>query len=72
MVYDTLGPYELIFKRIFNDLLYTKDDMNKYKSMLLATNAHKHKHQSQGQLLSNRGYKYKYVITLLMSITSKK
>jgi len=36
------------------NLLYTKDDMNKY--MLLA---HKHKHQSQSRLLSNRGYKYK-------------
>jgi len=46
--------------------------MNKYKSMLLATNAHKHKHQSQGRLLSNRGYEYKYVIALLMSITPKK
>ena len=42
----TPGLYELIFKRISDDLLYTEDDMNKYKSMLLATNAHKHKHQS--------------------------
>ena len=42
-----------------------EDDMNKYKSMLLATNVHKHKHQSQGRL-SNRGYKYKYVITPLI------
>jgi len=44
----TLDLYELIFKRIPDDLLYTEDDMNKYKSMLLA-NAHKHKHQSQGR-----------------------
>ena len=64
------GLYELIFKRIPDDLLYTEDDMNKYKSMLLATNAHKH--HSQGRLLSNRGYKYKYVIAPLMSITPKK
>ena len=34
--------YELIFKKI-PDLFYTEDDMHKYKSMLLATNAHKHK-----------------------------
>jgi len=33
----------VIFKKIPNDLFYTKD-MNKYKSMLLATNARKHKH----------------------------
>jgi len=61
--------YELIFKKIPDDLLYTEDNMNKYKSMLLATNAHIHKHHSQGRLLSNRGYKYKYVIAPLMSIT---
>jgi len=68
----TSGLYELIFKRIPDDLLYTEDDVNKYKSMLLATNAHKHKHQLQRRILSNRGYKYKYVIAPLMSITLKK
>ena len=40
--------------------------------MLLATNVHKHKHHSQVQLLNNGGYKYKYVIAPLMSITRKK
>jgi len=30
--------YELIFKRILDDLLYTEDDMHKYKSILLTTN----------------------------------
>ena len=58
----TPGLYELIFKRIPDDALYTEDDMHKYKSMLLMTNAHKHKYHSQGRLLSNRGYKYKHVI----------
>ncbi|KYN41595.1 hypothetical protein ALC56_03955 [Trachymyrmex septentrionalis] len=66
----TPGLYQLIFKRIPDDALYTKNDMHKNKSMLLVTNAHKHKYQ--GRLLSNRGYKYKYVIAPLMSITSKK
>ncbi|KYN22401.1 hypothetical protein ALC57_05213 [Trachymyrmex cornetzi] len=66
------GLYELIFKRIQDDLLYTEDDMKKYKSILLATNEHKHKHQAQGRLLSNRGYKYKHIIAPLMSITPKK
>ena len=69
--YVDTGLYELIFKRIPDHLLYTENDL-KYKSMLLATNEHKHKHQSQGRLLSNRGYKYKYVIAPLMSITPKK
>ncbi|EGI59158.1 hypothetical protein G5I_12702 [Acromyrmex echinatior] len=57
----TPGLIELIFKRISNDLLYTEGDKHKYKSMLLATNAHQHKHHSQGRVLSNKGYKYKYV-----------
>ena len=67
-MYDTgtSGLYELIFKRIPDDLLYMEDDMNKYKSMLLATNAHKH--HSQGRVLSNR----RYVIAPLMSIATKK
>ena len=65
------GLYELISKRIL-DLLYTEDNMNKYKNMLLAMNAHKHKHRSQVLVLSNREYKYKYIIALLMSIISKK
>ncbi|EGI66694.1 hypothetical protein G5I_04759 [Acromyrmex echinatior] len=58
----TSGLYELIFKRIPNDALYTEDDMHKYKSMLLMMNAHKHKYHSQSRLLSNSGYKYKHVI----------
>jgi len=41
--------YVLIFKRI-PDNLYTEDDVHKYKSMLLVTNAHKH--HSQGQILT--------------------
>ena len=45
--------------------------MNKYKNMLLAMIAHKYKHHFQGRLLSNRGYKYKYVYAPLMSITHK-
>jgi len=54
--------YKLIFKRILDNLLYTENNIHKYKSMLLATNAHEHKHHSQGRgLLSNRGYKYKHV-----------
>ena len=35
----TSGLYKLIFKRILNDVLYTENDMHKYKSMLLVTNA---------------------------------
>ncbi|KAG5324087.1 YMD3 protein, partial [Pseudoatta argentina] len=57
---STPDLYEWIFKRIPDNTFYTEDDMHKYKSMLLVTNAHKHKYHSQGHLLSNRGYKYKH------------
>jgi len=50
MAYDTpsLVPslYELIFKRIPDDLSYMEDDINKNKNLLLAMNVHKHKHHS--------------------------
>ncbi|KYN18873.1 hypothetical protein ALC57_08803 [Trachymyrmex cornetzi] len=68
----TPGLYELIFKRMPDDALYTEYDMHKYKSMLLMTSSHKQKHHSQGRLLSNRGYKYKYIIATLMLVTPKK
>jgi len=64
---DTSGLYELIFKRIPDDLLYTEDDVNKYKSMLLAINAHKH--HSQG-IIEQQGTQVQ--IAPLMSITPKK
>jgi len=68
----TPGLYELIFKRIPDDVIYTEDDMQKYKSILMATSAHKRQYDAQSQLKSNRGYKYKQIIAPLMSIKSKK
>jgi len=66
------GLYELIFKRIPDDVIYTDDDMQKYKSILMATSAHKRQYDAQGQLKSNWGYKYKRIIAPLMSIESEK
>ncbi|KAL6445166.1 hypothetical protein ACFW04_002211 [Cataglyphis niger] len=37
----TPGLYELIFKRIPDEVIYTDDDKQTYKSMLLTTRAHK-------------------------------
>ncbi|KMQ83363.1 hypothetical protein RF55_20240, partial [Lasius niger] len=69
----TPGLYELIFKRMPDDeIIYKGNDLEKYKSILLATNAHKHKYDAQGHLRSNRGYKYRYIIAPLMSHESKK
>jgi len=38
---STPGLYELIFKRVPDDVICTEDDKQKYKSMLLTTNAHR-------------------------------
>ncbi|XP_071570613.1 uncharacterized protein [Temnothorax nylanderi] len=63
----TRGLYELIFKKIPNDEIYTKDDMQKYKSILLMTNAHKRNHDAHARLNGNRGYKYRNIIAPLIS-----
>ena len=55
----TPGLYELIFKRIPDDAVYTDADKQKYKSILLATNAHRRGHGAKNPILSNKGYKYK-------------
>ncbi|XP_071573132.1 uncharacterized protein [Temnothorax nylanderi] len=64
----TRGLYELIFKKIPNDEIYTgEDDMQKYKSILLMTNAHKRNHDAHARLNGNRGYKYRQIIAPLIS-----
>jgi len=68
----TPGLYELLFKRIPDDVIYSEDDMQKYKSILMATSAHKRQYNAQGQLKSNKRYKYKQIIAPLTSIESKK
>lgn len=68
----TPGLYELIFKKIPDDDLYTETDMQTYKSMLLTTNAHKINYDAYDRVKSNRGYKYKHVIAPLLPIESKK
>ncbi|KYN09772.1 hypothetical protein ALC57_18106 [Trachymyrmex cornetzi] len=40
------GLYELIFKRIPNDAIYTENDRQTYKHILLSTNAHKRHHNA--------------------------
>ncbi|XP_071579217.1 uncharacterized protein [Temnothorax nylanderi] len=63
----TRGLYELIFKKFPNDEIYTEDDKQKYKSMLLATSAHKRNHDAHARLNGNRGYKYTQIIAPLIS-----
>ncbi|KAL6259391.1 hypothetical protein P5V15_009309 [Pogonomyrmex californicus] len=42
----TPGLYELIFKRLFDDAVFTEDDKQTYKSILLTTNAHRRGHSA--------------------------
>jgi len=62
----TPGLYEYIFKKIPDYDMYTEDDKRKYESILLATNAHRRNHTEHSHLRSNRGYKYRYIITSLL------
>lgn len=64
----TPGLFELIFKRIPDDTVYTDADKQKYKSILLTTNAHRRNHNAANPLLGNRGYKYKHIIASLLEI----
>jgi len=66
----TPGLYELIFKRVPDDVICMEDDKQKYKSMLLTTNAHRYNHDPHDCIRGNRGYKH--VIAPLMSIEPKK
>ena len=67
----TPGLYELIFKRIPDDGVYTDEDKIKYKSILLATNAHRRGHNELNPILGNKGYKYKNIIAPLIGDTKK-
>ncbi|XP_072757503.1 uncharacterized protein [Anoplolepis gracilipes] len=67
----TPGLYELIFKRIPDDAVYTENDMHKYKSILLATNTHRRDSNVHNPVLGNKGYKYKYIIASLFPIKRK-
>ncbi|XP_071629451.1 uncharacterized protein [Temnothorax longispinosus] len=63
----TRGLYELIFKKYPNVDIYTEDDMQAYKNILLMTNAHKLNYDAHSQIKGNRGYKYIHIIAPLIS-----
>lgn len=59
------GLYELMFLKIPNEKIYTQQDLNAYKSIILSTNAHKRRYMADERINSNRGYKYINVISKL-------
>ncbi|KYN13316.1 hypothetical protein ALC57_14496 [Trachymyrmex cornetzi] len=62
----TLGLYELIFKKIPNDAIYTENDKQTYKHILLTTNAHRRDNNARMPIKSNKGHKYKNIIAPLL------
>ncbi|XP_011858311.1 PREDICTED: uncharacterized protein LOC105555879 [Vollenhovia emeryi] len=68
----TPGLYELIFKRLPDDLVYTKNDLQTYKSILLTTNAHRRGRSASMPIMGNKGYKYSMIIGLLIRGDKKK
>ena len=62
----TSGLYELIFNKFPNESKCTNADKQKYKSILLATNAHRRGHSTENQVMGNKGYKYRKIIAPLL------
>ena len=63
----TPGLYELIFKRLPDDDVFDENDKQKYKNILLATSAHRRGYSAANPVKGNRGYKYRYIISPLVS-----
>ncbi|KAL6417605.1 hypothetical protein ACFW04_012621 [Cataglyphis niger] len=68
----TPGLYELIFKRMPDDLVYTENDKLTYRNILLTTNAHRRDKKANNPILGNKGYKYKHVIAPLLQYAGAK
>jgi hypothetical protein len=59
------GLYELLFKRVPNKNLYNDNDLNTYKSILLATNAHREGYDQNRRIKANKSTKYLRIIRSL-------
>jgi len=59
--------YELIFKKIPDDTIYTENNKLAYKNILLTMNAHRRNHKADNPIMASKGYKYKNIITILVS-----
>ncbi|XP_054257468.1 uncharacterized protein LOC129002724 [Macrosteles quadrilineatus] len=67
----TEGIYELLFKRLPNSDVYTQDDLTTYKSILIATNAHKKGYDFHNQIRRDNNLKYRHVIKDLFPINKQ-
>jgi hypothetical protein len=65
------GLYELLFKRLPNSDVYTADDLNVYKRILIATNAHKKGYNFYNQIRRDNSLKYRHVIKDLFPVVKQ-
>ena len=63
----TRGLYELLFMRLPNEQAYTNADLDAYRHILLATNAHRRGHSASKPTLGNKGHKYRKIVSVLLS-----
>jgi len=49
-----------------NESIYTDDNVQTYKNILLTTNAHRRDYIPHTQVMGNKGYKYKNIIAPLV------
>lgn len=61
----TRGLYELLFMNIPNEYIYSEEDLNTYSQILQDTNVHRANYSAMGKIKSNRGKKYKAIISKL-------
>ncbi|XP_011684313.1 PREDICTED: uncharacterized protein LOC105447804 [Wasmannia auropunctata] len=65
---ETPGLYELIFICYPNEAVYTDDDLQKYQSILLTTNAYRRDPSAQGQIMGNKGHNLRNIFNEIPSI----
>lgn len=64
------GLYELIFKKVPDSAVYTKEDLKTYKSILNDTSAHKEGYKFTGRIKRNSGTKYTRIIKSLFPVAA--
>jgi len=60
----TPGLYELIFKKFSDETICTNADKQKYKSILLAINAHRRDYSTHNPIMGNKGHKYNRTVAV--------
>lgn len=66
----TRGLYELLFMNVPNEYTYEEEDLENYRQILEVTNVHRVNYSALGKVRSNRGKKYKNIISRLMASAS--